>query len=292
MLFRSDTGRARLEAALRESPDAALRFARAVRMDERLYRHFHRRQALDLARARLEASDAPRVVRLGRPEWLRRAREHAWGPAAAIALHAALLMILIRWVVVTPAPTTGDGVEITLGDRPERAPLDRRPVLPEEPGGLSLRVPAPSIAGPPPAEIEPPGVADLRIAFLPLDAGTAASVADPARLAHPLVAGRFGAERARRMSLHGGAWSAAADRAVSNAVAWLASVQSPDGAWHEAGTEDDALTSLVLLALMGRGETPVHGAHRAAVRAALQRLATSRPDALSQIGRASCRERG
>ncbi|MBM4155843.1 MAG: hypothetical protein FJ221_12560 [Lentisphaerae bacterium] len=276
-----DAGRARLDGLLRASPDAALRFARAVRMDERLYRHFHRRQALDLARSRLVASDVPRVVRLTRPEWLRRAREHAWGPAAAIALHAALLLILIRWVVVTPPPTTGDGVEITLADRPDGAPLDRRPVLPEDPGGLTLRVPGPSIAGPPPAEIEPPGVADLRVAFLPLDANTAAAVADPSRLAHPLVAGRFGAERARRAALHGGPWSAAADRTTSNAAAWLASTQSADGAWHEEGSEDEALTSLVLLALMGRGETPVHGAHRAAVRSALQHLATQRPEALS-----------
>lgn len=273
-----DAGRARLEAALRASPDAALHFARAARMDHRLHRHFHRRQALESILARIGAVEPPKVVHL-HPAWLRRAREHAWGPVGAIALHAALLMFLVRWVIVTPAPQTREGVEITLAEHPDRSPLDRRPVLPDEPGAGSLRVPRPSVDRPP-IDVEPPGAADLRVAFLPLDAGTAASV-DPARLAHPLVAGRFGAERRRRTDLYGGAWSAAADRAASNAVAWLAAAQSKDGAWREAGADDDALTSLVLLALMGRGETPVHGAHRDAVRSALQRLAAAPPRAAS-----------
>lgn len=266
-----DAGRARLEAALRASPDAALRFARAVRMDERLHRHFHRRQALNFVLSR--AGEARSTIL--RPSWVRSAREHAWAPVAAIALHAALILLLVRWVIVTPSPNTGNGVEITLGERPDRTPLDRRPVLPDEMHGPGLRVPEPSIAGPPPPEIEPPGAADLHVAFLPLDAGTAAAVADPARLAHPLVAGRFGAGRARSTALYGGTWSAPTEKTAARAVAWLARAQSPDGAWREAGTEDETLTSLVLLALMGHGETPVHGEHRTVVRAALQRLAAS-----------------
>lgn len=265
--------RSRLEAALQASPEAALRFARAARMDERLYRHFNRRQAMDGLGTPAGAPPA-KVIR---PPWIRGLGDHAWGPVAAVAIHAALLAILVRWVILPPAPRPDEGVEITLGNEPDLAPLDRKPILPDDPGGIAVPVPGPSIAGPPPADIEPPGVADLRVAFLPLDAGTAASVADPARLAHPLVAGRFGDERRRRTALYGGAWSAAADRAASNAVAWLAARQSPDGAWREPGTDDDALTSLVLLALMGRGETPVHGDHRAAVRSALQRLAAARP---------------
>ncbi|MBU4460509.1 MAG: hypothetical protein KJ579_08080 [Verrucomicrobia bacterium] len=278
-----DEGRARLEAALQASPDAALRFARAARMDHRLHRHFHRRQALESILARIDAIERPKVVRL-QPVWLRQIREHAWGPVGAIALHAALLLFLVRWVIVTPPPQSGEGVEITLAEHPDRSPLDRRPVLPDAPGADALRVPRPAVDRPPPIDVEPPGAADLRVAFLPLDTGTAASV-DPARLAHPLVAGRFGAERRRRNDLYGGAWSAAADRAASNAVAWLAAAQSKDGAWRETGADDDALTSLVLLALMGRGETPVHGAHRDAVRSALQRLAASPP--LSASPRAS-----
>ncbi len=266
-------GRSRLEEALQASPEAALRFARAARMDERLFRHFNRRQAMD--GLRIPADAAP--TKVIRPAWIRSLGDHAWGPVAAVALHAALLAILIRWVILPPAPGPDEGIEITLANPPERTPLDRRPVLPDDPGGLAPPIPGPSIARPPPAEIEPPGVADLRVAFLPLDAGVASSVADPARLAHPLVAGRFGAERRRRTALYGGTWSAAADGVVSNAVAWLAARQSPDGAWREPGTDDDALTSLVLLALMGRGETPVHGDHRGAVRAALQRLAAVRP---------------
>ncbi|OQW95279.1 MAG: hypothetical protein BWK77_07785 [Verrucomicrobia bacterium A1] len=265
-----DEGHARLEASLQTSPDAALRFARAARMDHRLHRHFHRRQALESILARIDAIERPRVVRL-QPAWLRQIREHAWGPVGAIALHAALLLFLVRWVIVTPPPQSGEGVEITLAEHPDRSPLDRRPVLPDEAGADALRVPRPAVDRPPPIDVEPPGAADLRVAFLPLDTGTAASV-DPARLAHPLVAGRFGAERRRRNDLYGGAWSAAADRAASNAVAWLAAAQSKDGAWRETGADDDALTSLVLLALMGRGETPVHGAHRDAVRSALQTL--------------------
>ena len=260
---------ARLETGIRSSPETALRFARAARMDARLHRHFHRRQAAaDLA---ARTGPLPKVVRL-RPSWLRRAHEHAWGPVAAVALHVALLVFLIRWVFIpSPAPRD-EGVEIALGTPPDRTPLDRRPTLAEDTSGVGPRVPAPPAISPVPAEVELPAWADLNVAFLPLDPGTAAAV-DPARLASPLAAGRFGRERARRLALYGGAWSAAAEAAVSNAVDWLAARQDAGGRWHEAGSDPDALTGLVLLSLMGHGQTPVHGMHRDTVRAALRHLA-------------------
>jgi hypothetical protein len=63
------------------------------------------------------------------------------------------------------------------------------------------------------------------------------------------------AERLQKLRESGG--TAECERAVSNALAWLKTVQNPDGSWSQSGTADKgAMTGFALLCYLGRCETP------------------------------------
>lgn len=109
-----------------------------------------------------------------------------------------------------------------------------------------------------------------------------------AAAAGPLTEGRVGPRRAERLAARGG--SAATEKAVEAALAWLARHQEPEGHWdcdgfgRVCGCEgagggwhgervpcpfDAPVTALATLAFLGSGHSPAAGAHREVVARAI-----------------------
>jgi len=102
------------------------------------------------------------------------------------------------------------------------------------------------------------------------------AVATPTRPVPPLYADRIGSRRAAAAAARGG--SADTERAVQAGLAWLATVQEPDGRWSAArhgagrgrqaagqhdpsvgGRSDHGVTALAVLAFLGAGSTHQEG---------------------------------
>lgn len=255
-------GLRRLSSVLLSSEDAARRFAQAARFDHALRRHFTRSAAQP-------ATDPHRVRLAG---WRQR-REHLWGPAAAIAIHAALVVFLVRWAFYPTAPRRDEEVTITLEKTAQPVALDGRPPMPARTDEKGAPLPAPAVSLPAPNESDEMPA----IVFLPqpsdvrgIDDGGGAGVllSEP----HWTVRNRLGeSRRARRVSL-GGAWAEEAERTAADGAAWIARTQSADGAWREEGAEPRALTSLAAMALLARGASPRDGRQSAELRGALTYL--------------------
>ena len=260
-----------LESALRASPGASRAFVRSARMDQALYTHFHREEALQALLARLpkgagmagdlvacEPAPAPAAARL-RAWWAdwRTRHEHVWGPAGAVLIHAVLLVLLVRWVIVSDTgKPKGEEIAVTVFPREEAPPaLDERPAAlghlpsdrPATPGPLvrapdDLKPVDPSSDRP----TAPPALNPLLAA-----PGSAAPLSPP-----PAFAGRSPANRRTLLDRHAGAWAARAETAVDRGAAWLTDRQSADGAWRGEGEASNpaAMTSLALLALLARSE--------------------------------------
>ena len=266
-------GLARLEAELRASPEAARRFASAARWDSTIERAVRR------SRSEQVVAPGSRPLAGRRP-----LSEHIWGPAVALVAHAALLVFLIRWVIFPSPPRRddggeADGVEIALERPAERTALEGRPgELPTPP--VEVRAPPASAAATRPGESLDP----VAVWMDPEDAAVSASRAGGEVALtgpHPLTERRTATARAAYLAA-GGVVARQADEAAARAARWLAGRQSTDGAWREEGSDPQALTSLALLALLGRGDTHRSGPHAAVVRGALAFLTgtTGRPSDL------------
>jgi hypothetical protein len=113
------------------------------------------------------------------------------------------------------------------------------------------------------------------------------STATPSTLVH-----RFTSERLQLLQLHGG--NADTERAVRDALRWLANHQAPDGRWvagdHGAGTAgvvdfqerqgtgltaDTGVTALAILAMFGAGETATRGEYQRHLQRGLEFLCRS-----------------
>lgn len=259
--------RAQLETLLRASPEAARRLAWAARF-ERLLERGMRRPASTVA-----LPIPPRTHRLPFGHW-RQWREHAWGPIAAVAIHALLLAALIRWVIWPSSSRRSEEIEITLEAHPEPTALDRPPDMPRDEAAPALpdsavvaaqrpHIPEPT---PPPRPSTPP---------LP----TLSRATDPVVLfiSHPLVARRMGDRRAVVEREMPPALAAQVEQALHDGAGWLATRQSADGRWREAGADEIGLTSLALLALSARGEAVRTGPLAMRFRAAMDSLAAAVP---------------
>ncbi|MCX7818293.1 MAG: hypothetical protein N2652_03665 [Kiritimatiellae bacterium] len=260
-----DAGRARLEAAICSSPEAARRFARAARFERLIERHLRRPSTV--------LAGTPAAVRRLRWGWWRGFREHAWGPLAAVALHALLIGALIRWVMWPATPRREETVEVAMETRRESTQLDRLPEMPAENIAPGFAPPArPELGkgpGPDLAENAAPPIAQR-----PLVAPQT-TVRSLATISHPLVASRWGARREAVARELPAALAAAVDRATAEGVEWLAGRQSADGAWREAGTDGLGLTGLAVLALLTRGEELREKGQAERLRAAMDHLAAS-----------------
>jgi hypothetical protein len=254
----------RLQTLLRSDPGFARRFADAVRLDQYLCRHF--------AVTRSPAGEAPRLRRaVVMDRWARRI-EHWWGPAIAVALHIALIGVLIRWVV-WPSPRGESGVDVVMMEPTPSPTLDQPP----EPMG-----PRTSRAGADTGQWTP-----ATSALAPAGETSAPEMpegiaAQPVRPERPLVPAvtipghwltRHRYPEARRAWFARlGTWASEADQVAADALTRLMARQSSDGAWREDGSHPRALTSMAVLALLAHGEHPDTSAQRTAIRKGLDYL--------------------
>lgn len=286
--FATDAERLELEAELRASPAAALRFVRAVRTDEALHRHYHRAHAAAAAMAMIrEAGHAPKPAAARAAEtvaagWRRiwgRTWDHLWGPAGAVALHVVLLVLLVRWVASDFGPRHDEGVSVTL-TRAETRTFDRKPAATEPAAdvaraGDGLHAPpteplrAPHDADP----IEPPEAPGPLVVnwILPAVAGPTAGLAP----LPPAFDGRTAERRSLVLAAAAGAGMAArVEMAQSRAQAWLLSQQQADGSWR--GPSPVAGSSLAILALLAHAENASGERGEAVARAVRSLMAAQR----------------
>lgn len=283
--------RVEMEASLRSSPDLARRFARAVRMDQALHRHYHRVHAAAAAAALIReaerthaartapAADAAEYPAAGWRSLWGRTWDHLWGPAGAIALHVVLLVLLVRWVATDLRPRREEGVEVTL-TREETRQFDRKPPAPVEEGdataALAHTPPIEPLRAPGESEpVEPPEAPRERSVVF-LDARNAANPPGLAALP-PAYEGRRPERRAQILASAAGLPAARIEAAQAQAQSWLLAHQSPDGSWP-ARTADDrrAASSLAVLALLAHAENTT-GERSAALARAVRQLMAETP---------------
>lgn len=269
----SEAQRRRLFETLRRSPEAAREFARRVRLDSALRQALHPEPAWTRAdfehglAAGLEAG--PDAIPFRRRTW-----DHFWGPASAVLLHAALLLLILRWTLPRPEPDTAALARIDLRDAP--APLDSfDPALP----GLDARVALiPETAAPPaPAapDAEPAITAMPRLAALPPDLDRAAGAI---RLDMPDgFSSRLGGARAERHARLAPGWGALADAAALSGLDWMETEQAPDGRWAPGSGAEVRATALGAAALLSFAPAPDDPEGRSALMAV--RYLESRQDA-------------
>lgn len=259
----SDTERAELEATLRSSPEAARRLARAARFERLIERQL--RQPAEMMAVPTRA----RIHRLPFGHWSGW-REHAWGPLAAIAIHAGLIIVLVRWVIWPAGSRRGDEIEITMEPAREAPNFDRPPEMPQD--DIPRELPESTIARTAEPNL-PESAPPTEQAMPPLDSLSVAAGPAMPSIVHPLVNGRFGNRRTILQRELPPLLAEAVERATRHGVAWLVSRQSANGAWRELGTDEVGLTSLALLALSTRSELIQGGEYAAQFRAAMDFLA-------------------
>ncbi len=270
-----EAGRAELEDRLRTSESARRRFVAMTRLDEALGTHFRRAAAgalppvLEALPARPAAAAAAGAAR---PGPFGRAFDHAWGPAAAVLAHAALVLILLRVVVFRPAADPARDVAVTLRPpetlRLEEAPADMEPLRGAGSGAEPPAVPAPA-APSRPADLP---VADrLANRILPLYE-TEPAARWPAGPLPRAFASRGAGAAALEASRRLGPYAQEVTRARRLGRARLAALQRPDGTWPGDGTD-----GLALLALLAGPDNGAGTADRAALSLGLRRLAAHPP---------------
>ncbi len=253
----TEAERLELNAALAADPAAARRFAAQARFDHALYLHFHRAAAASAARealaAALAGADAAQpAVRL--TPWYGRALDHVWGPSIAVLAHAALLLLLVRFVFL-PAPVRRPTMAVAVPEAEPAPMLEAIEPAPDPDAAPPVQPPLPRLRLPEPTT--PPALPSRPLAALP-DASLAPWPTAPTRAPLPaLYAGRAPAER--RAALHALADPDMADRlerAREDALERLARTQAPDGRWRDDEIGDTAATAAVLLAFFAGHHTP------------------------------------
>lgn len=250
----SEGERRRLFETLRQSPEAAREFARRVRLETSLSQVMKPESAWTLADFEhgLEpAHEGPS----GGFRFRRQTLDHIWGPASAVLLHAALLLLILRWTLPSPEPAGESLARVDLRDAP--APLDSfESSLP----GFDSRVALiPDHAVPPGAMTEAPdaaaGIGGMpSLAALPPDSDRAAGAI---RLDVPDgFSTRTGAARAECHARFAPGWGALADSASLSGLDWLGTEQLPEGYWASDSGADLRATALGAAALLAFAPAP------------------------------------
>ncbi len=266
---------AELAALLRSSPEARRIFVQAARMDSALHECFRQQEAeLALAESlrpapaapasRRRAKNAPPpaygVIRFLDRSWWASRGEHVWGPAAAVALHVAIIVILLNVTlfhrpagpesdsgvrVVVRSPTTPRGAEglepkTAVHERPAIAIIDL-PTLPDDLGGAGT--------------VEMPELAVQVPNLLPPSRDRIWSQLGRLTATLPAFSGRLTEQRLALLSKSVGAQAVPVDKALARAENWLMERQTPSGAWGEADINRTVeTTSLAIMALLARLE--------------------------------------
>jgi len=209
-------------------------------------------------------------------------RAPSWLGSAIV--HAVIILILcqIPWnagekerapIAVTSKPPEEEIEEVEEPERPE---------MPEEPEITDQRLPEADMAFVPDVEmdqldIDVPGFNELDpeedppLAIAKIALGTDGASGH----FHGIFGSRGGRGRKKSLLRFGG--SKRSEKAVLDALGWLARHQESDGHWDSKrwganGNVDAAVTGLALLAFLGHGETDTEGKYRRNVRKALHWL--------------------
>ncbi len=274
LLTAEETGE--LERILQADPEAARLFSRLARTDSFIYAHFNKCRAEETVRIELARdTEAPAAARgtlwPGRPAPLRGARlqnvlDHLWGPVGAIALHAVLIVLLLRWAVVETLKR-GEEYEV-LYSRVENLNLDKLPLPPPPLDNTPIELP---VAVPP---VEIPGLAGassggssegalgdgigVGLGTEPGSGPADAPGIEVASVPGPLILKDLGygtrspGGKAEALSKYNPAWGAQTEASVVKALEWLTRKQLADGSW---GPNKIAMTGLALLTFLAHGET-------------------------------------
>ncbi len=249
----SEEQRAELERALIHDPEAARRFVRAARLDNALRLHFNRRAAEAAAVAALKRAGldpTPQAVSI--PRWARTV-DHLWGPLGAVLAHAALILLLVRWVVLpvftsSPSPP----VEVEVG-REERMRLDPfqihdHPSLSRGADTMPPPLNAPEFAVMPP---------DPHALSVPRASPPNVVIRDGRLWSEPIwMRNRTESHRSALLARYAPEWADRTEPALDAALEWLRRARHAEGGWSEDphASRDPALTALATLAFLARGE--------------------------------------
>jgi len=209
-------------------------------------------------------------------------RAPSWLGSAIV--HAVIILVLfqIPWDAgkVDKPPVTVDLT--TLIEEIEEIEEPERPDIPEEPEITDQRLPEQDVTFVPDVEMEQlemdvPGFNELEPDEDPPLAIAKLALGDQGAAGH--FHGVYGSRggRGRRKSLLRFGGSRRSEKAVLDALGWLARAQEDDGHWDSkrwgaSGNVDAAVTGLALLAFLGHGETDMDGKYKRNVYKALQWL--------------------
>lgn len=218
------------------------------------------------------------------PSWLRRIDD--WirrSPPFTVSLSVHVLVLLaLAFCVVRAEQRRRVVLDLSFAKSQVESP---QPGVETAPTVVPTPVPEPE---PVPVETPEPVVPDPAAAPRqadeppPVDAEAAAAAAAPSIGA--LLSGRSAGRREALVAAFGG--SGETERAVGEALQWLAKWQGKDGLWSLQGRYSDAArqenrlaaTAMALLAFQGAGHTPTTGSHADAVKKAWEALAKRQLD--------------
>lgn len=284
-----------LERELTGAPEAARRFVALARLESSIHRHFHResfRREWLAALTRVEETlpaDIPRQSSWARLQYAwtrfgdRASNRHWWAPAGAIALHALLLIGIIRWasVPVTAPRETTEPIEVAYeGEKQPPRTFDELGPMPavasNEKGLPPPTAPSPTFAiggteamDDPFADLFPAGGnrANIAAAESVFKRQPGASARRRAEAKPACVQ-----ERMESIAMAWGALANRADQSCARGMRWLAAAQKADGSWPSEPGREVRTGALALLAFHGRGESARSPAHGATITAGLRWL--------------------
>jgi hypothetical protein len=261
----SDEERTALFAALRNSPEAAREFACRTRLESALGQTLKPEPAWSVRDFENEADRAPETRWKGHRPGPQR-MDHLWGPASALLLHAAVLLIILRWTLPGPNPSDERLTQISIGR--DLAPLEPfEESLPEFSSRAGL---IPDLATAMPTESFAPAAPDAisgipRLAALP---PAAAQTTGSSRLDAPDgFATRTGTARSERHAQAAPGWGERAEIAALAGLEWMGSEQGPDGAWSGTTGAEVRATALGAAALLAFAPVPADAQGRSALQA-------------------------
>ncbi|MDZ4199235.1 MAG: prenyltransferase/squalene oxidase repeat-containing protein [Kiritimatiellia bacterium] len=277
---------------IRSSPEAAREFARIARLDADLAQALNAAPPVPLPFLTirqdtgrepdlpLDASTATWWHSRGQP-----ALDHIWGPATAVLLHAAVLLLILRWTFPSGERPVSPSAPVQLSRRPE--PLEHfdarlqesareqtlRPSLSWIPGSTDEPDPRtgflPSLTG-----LLGPEPPDLSVAPERTGSGSDRNIGFPG-IAHfdstLLLPGPFGGRRAdgraEQHAYYAPAWGRRGELAAQIGMNWLAGRQQPDGAWPRTSENPVRLAALSAASFLSFAPVPSETTGQAALHA-------------------------
>jgi len=251
----SEQERAALFLELRESPVAAREFARLTRLESALRQALHPEPALSLSDLGEELATAPAQGRWW--HWPnQQILDHLWGPASAVLLHAALILLILRWALPRPNSVSEQITPVSLGRQlPPLEPFES--AFPDmDPRTLMI----PDLAYPMEVNSYPDEAVANAIGIPLPDAWPVSTLKDAApdsKLKVPAVfLARIGSARTERHAQAAPGWGVRAEQAARSGLDWMRSTQASDGSWSEADGGSLRATALAAAAFLSFAPAP------------------------------------